>query len=250
MIISIIILLLMISTFIGAAHFENGVLSIEPNSRNLIIYADDSPRDNSITVRGPYTVDSAIENESNIIRMPSDAMLTLGIKANDTIVIDGEKYTINETRPGESDILRLPMDAKKDLKVHDEYVIQNSRLKEIFAKSVITHSYENNNITVYEKYMVSSRDKNALTYEVLVNNESIMMSSGIFKNNITYDIVVDGEYITSINNLKNKTTFNYENNTVDIVFTNNNLTSIKEPVQENQGNFLNFNFNKFLKENK
>ena len=53
MIISIIILLLMISTFIGAAHFDHGVLSIEPNSRNLIIYADNSPRYDAISVRGP-----------------------------------------------------------------------------------------------------------------------------------------------------------------------------------------------------
>ena len=240
MIISIIILLLMISTFIGAAHFENGVLSIEPNSRNLIIYADDSPRDNSISVRGPYTVDSAIENESDIIRMPADAMLTLGIKANDTMVIDGEKYTINETRPGESDILRLPMDAKSELNLHDEYVIQNSRLKEIFSGSVITHSYEKNNITVYEKYIVSSSDKKALTYEVFVNNESIFTSSGIFKNNATYDIVIDGDYVTSIENTENKTVFDYENNTVEIVFNDINSTSIKQPVRQNQGNFLNF----------
>ena len=33
MIISIIVLILMISTFIGAAHFDHGVLSIEPNSK-------------------------------------------------------------------------------------------------------------------------------------------------------------------------------------------------------------------------
>ena len=250
MIISIIILLLMISTFIGAAHFENGVLSIEPNSRNLIIYADDSPRDNSITVRGPYTVDSAIENESDIIRMPSDAMLTLGIKANDTMVIDGEKYTINETRTGESDILRLPMDAKKELNVHDEYVIQNSRLKEIFSGSVITHSYENNNITVYEKYIVSSSDRRALSYEVFMNNESLFTSSGIFKNNSTYDIVIEGEYVTSIKNLDDNVTFDYENNTVDIVFKDINSTSIKQPVREYQGNFLNFDFDNYIKENK
>ena len=83
MIISIVILILMISTFIGAAHFEHGVLSIEPNSRNLIIYADDSTRDNTISVRGPYTIDTAIENESDIIRMPADAMMTLGIKVNE-----------------------------------------------------------------------------------------------------------------------------------------------------------------------
>ena len=117
MIISIIVLLIMISTFLGAAHFEHGVLSIEPNSRNLIIYADDSPRDNSISVRGPYAIDTAIENESDQIRIPSDAMMTLGVSVNDTIIINNEKYLINETREGEPDILRLPIDAKNFLDV-------------------------------------------------------------------------------------------------------------------------------------
>ena len=78
LIISLILLLLMLSTFIGAATFDNGTISIEPNSRNLIIFTH-SDSDNSISVRGPYTVDTAIENESNVIRMPSDAMLTLGL---------------------------------------------------------------------------------------------------------------------------------------------------------------------------
>ena len=94
LIISIIVLLLMISTFIGAAHFENGVLSIEPNSRNLIIYADNARADNSISVRGPFTVDVAIENESEQIRMPSEAMMTLGIKVNDTIQIGGARFKL------------------------------------------------------------------------------------------------------------------------------------------------------------
>jgi hypothetical protein len=166
------------------------------------------------------------------------------------MVIDGEKYTINETRTGESDILRLPMDAKKELNVHDEYVIQNSRLKEIFSGSVITHSYENNNITVYEKYIVSSSDRRALSYEVFMNNESLFTSSGIFKNNSTYDIVIEGEYVTSIKNLDDNVTFDYENNTVDIVFKDINSTSIKQPVREYQGNFLNFDFDNYIKENK
>ena len=33
----------------------------------------------AISVRGPYTVDSALENESNLLRMPADALQTLGI---------------------------------------------------------------------------------------------------------------------------------------------------------------------------
>ena len=247
MIISIIVLLLMISTFIGAAHFEHGVLSIEPNSRNLIIYADDSPRDNTISVRGPYTIDTAIENESDIIRMPSDAMMTLGIKLNDTIVIDGETYTINQTRPGEPDILRLPIHAKKDLGVESEDVIQNSRLNEIFSGSLITHNYENGNVSVNEKYIVSDRFKGAKSFEIFINNESVVGSAGILKAKSVYNIAIDGEYVTSIKSLEN-TSFEYGNNTVDIVFTNTNSTSIKQYVAESDGNFLDFNLKKYLKE--
>ena len=249
MIISIIVLLLMISTFIGAAHFEHGVLSIEPNSRNLIIYADDSPRDNSISVRGPYTIDSAIENESDIIRVPSDAMMTLGIKLNDTIEIDGETYTVNETRLGELDILRLPIHAKKDLNVRDEDVIQNSRLKEIFAGSKITHNHDNkDNVSIAETFIVSSRDLNSMSFEVFINNESVVSSTGVLKNDSAYNIAIDGEHIATVNNLNN-TSFVYQNNTVEIVFKDVNSTSIKQYVPKNQGNFLNFNFEEYLSEN-
>ena len=239
MIISILVLLLMISTFIGAAHFEHGVLSIEPNSRNLIIYADNTPSDNSISVRGPYTIDTAIENESDIIRMPSDAMMTLGLGVNDTIKINGDTYTINETRPGETDILRIPINVKKALNVENGDVIQNSRLNEIFSGSGITHKHQINNTTVYEKFIVSDRYRNSSGFEVLVNNESMIYSNGIFKENATYDIALDGEYYTSVT-FPNDKSINYENNTIIIKFEDTNSTSIKQPLAS--GNFLSFYF--------
>ena len=232
----------MISTFIGAAHFENGVLSIEPNSRNLIIYADDSSsRDNTISARGPYTVDVAIENESDQIRMPSDAMLTLGVKANDTIEIDDTIYVINETRDGEPNVFRLSNDANSFLGIEQGNVIQNTRLKEIFEESMITHSYENDNATVYEKYVVSPRDVHASTYEVFLDNNSVLYSSGIFKKNSTYDIFVNNEHVTSFNFKKNSNvTFEYGNHTVEVLFKDKNTTSIKQIPRQNKGSFLNF----------
>ena len=240
MIISIILLLLMISTFIGAAHFENGVLSIEPNSRNLIVYADDSPRDSPISVRGPYTVDVALEDESDQIRMPADAMMTLGAKVNDTIQIDDTLYLINETREGEPNVLRLPNDVKNFFNLEEGNVIQNSRLKEIFESTTITHSYDDENCTVEEKYIVSSRNLNASIYEIFLDNYSVVYSSGIFKNNFTYDISVNNKYMTSFNFEKNaNVTFDYENHTVEIFFKDLNTTSIKKPVRSNQGDFLN-----------
>ena len=242
LIISVIVLLLMISTFIGAAHFENGVLSIEPNSRNLIIYADDTPTDNTISVRGPYTIDTAIEGESGEIRMPADAMMTLGIKVNDTIRIDSETYIINDTRLGEPDVIRLPLEAKKALNVETGDVIQNSRLKETFKGSVISHNYDNESNTVFsEKFSVSPRDKIATVYEVFIDNESVAISSGIFKNNTTYDISINNEYYTSIKYPLENKTFEYDNHNILILFNNTNSTSIKQFTRENQGNFLNFN---------
>ncbi len=242
MIISIIILLLMISTFIGAAHFENGVISVEPNSRNLIIYADDSPRENSITARGPFTMDTAIENESDQIRMPTDAMITLGIKTNDTMVIDGVTYTISEPRPGDQDIIRLPLEAKKELNVETGSVIQNSRLKEIFEGVGVLHHYDSENVTTIEKFTISSRDKDGCNFEVFVDNESVATSFGIFRDGSTYDITVNDEVVKSVT-YSNKTfsdsEFSYNGHDINITFVDRNNTSIKQFVKSQQGNFLN-----------
>lgn len=242
MIISIIILLLMISTFIGAAHFENGVLSVEPNSRNLIIYADNSPRDTAISVRGPFTIDAAIENESSEIRMPSDAMMTLGIKTNDTMVINDEIYTINDTRPGEQDIIRLPSDARKALDVQTESVIQNSRLKEIFEGVGVLHNIGSGNNTTIEKLTISARDKDACNFEVFIDNQSIASSFGIFRDNSTYDISINDEVVKSVS-YNNKTfddcNFTYGDHEIRVEFVDRNNTSIKQFVRSDQGNFLN-----------
>ena len=242
LIISIIVLLLMISTFIGAAHFENGVLSIEPNSRNLIIYADNSPRDNTISVRGPYTVDIAVENESNQIRMPSDAMMSLGIKVNDTIKIDGATYVINSTRGGESDMIRLPIEAKNSLNVETGDIIQNSRLKDVFRGSHINHYHEFNNTTIVEQFLVSSKDMHAYQYEVIVDNVSTLNSSGIFTENNTYSLYVNDGHLDKFVFGKNLTqTFESDGHSVKIVFKDTNSTSIKIFTAVNQAEFLDIN---------
>ena len=243
LIISIIVLLLMISTFIGAAHFENGVLSIEPNSRNLIIYADDTPRDSTISVRGPYIVDIAVENESDQIRMPSDAMMSLGIKVNDTIKIDSATYVINDTRDGESDMIRLPIEAKTSLNVETGDVIQNSRLKDVFRGAHVNHNHEFNNTTIVEQFLVSSRDMHAYDYEVILDNASILNSSGIFTENNTYSIYAGGEYVNKFVFGDNITqTFDYGGHSIKIVFKDTNSTSIKIFTAVNQAEFLDINY--------
>ena len=239
LIISIIVLLLMISTFIGAAHFENGVLSIEPNSRNLIIYADNSPSDNSISVRGPFTVDVAVENESNQIRMPYEAMMTLGVKLNDTIQIGDARYVVNDSRGGEGYIIRLPLDARKQLGLETGYVIQNSRLNEVFNQAIVTQSKMNKNVTSVEKFSISSKDRHSSSFEVFVNNVSVSNSSGVFRDNSSYSISVGGENIGTLTSPKN-TSLSYGDSQIKIIFKDSNYTSNKFFVKENQGSFLNF----------
>ena len=238
LIISIIVLLLMISTFIGAAHFENGVLSIEPNSRNLIIYADNARADNSISVRGPFTVDVAIENESEQIRMPSEAMMTLGIKVNDTIQIGGGEYIVNESRDGDDDIIRMPNQARKILNLEPGYIIQNSRLKEVFDQSIVSQVSKSKNISCTEKFIISQKDYNSSDFEVFLGNVSIANSSGVFRSNSSYSIAVDGEIIGTINKPKN-TTLNYGDSEIEIVFNDSQYSSTKQFVKSNQGNFFN-----------
>ena len=238
LIISIIVLLLMISTFIGAAHFENGVLSIEPNSRNLIIYADNARADNSISVRGPFTVDVAIENESEQIRMPSEAMMTLGIKVNDTIQIGGAEYIVNESRDGDDDIIRMPNQARKVLNLEPGYIIQNSRLKEVFDQSIVSQVSKSKNISCTEKFIISQKDYNSSDFEVFLGNVSITNSSGVFRGNNSYSIAVDGDIVGTINKPKN-TTLNYGDLEIEIVFKDSQYSSTKQFVKSNQGNFFN-----------
>ena len=242
MIISIILLLLMISTFIGAAHYENGVLSIEPNSRNLVIYADDAHSDRSISVRGPYTVDAAIENESGEIRMPNEAMMTLGLKVNDTLRIGSEVYLVNETRPGEPDILRLPIDVKKEFDVQNGDVIQNSRLKDVFEGSVATHlNNDNENVTFAEKFTITSRYKNATTFEILSNGVSMANCTGILKDNTSYSIAVDDSTVETFTYYSGMDRVSLEGYGIEIVFKNEEGTSTNRFVQSSQ-DFLSFYF--------
>jgi hypothetical protein len=117
-------------------------------------------------------------------------------------------------------------------------------LKEVFEGAIMDHTYDSNdNVTVYEEYIVSSRDVHASTYEIFLDNTSVVYSSGIFKKNSTYDISVNGEFLTSFNFKKNSNvTFDYDGHNVEIVFKDLNTTSIKQVPRETQGTFLNFEF--------
>lgn len=243
LIISIILLILMLSTFLGVATFENGVISIEPNSRNLIIFGDDS--NNTISVRGPYTMDTAIENESYEIRVPADAMDTLGIDVNDTLIIDGESFIVNETRPGEQDTLRLPLNVKSALNVKDGDVIQNSRLTDVFNGVKANHNIHNGNYSFTESYVIQSKESGAWSYEIIVDNVSVASSTGLFMENTSYSIYVDGNHLGDIlfnSNTTTNQTFSYGNHVIVIKFKDSNSSSFKRFVSSGNGAFVNLKF--------
>ena len=234
LILSMIILLLMISTFIGAATFDNGTISIEPNSRNLIIFTDEAS-DNTISVRGPFTVDIAVENESDVIRVPPDAMSTLGIKSGDTIIVSNESYLINDSRISEPDILRLPFDARNAIGLSERDVIQNSRLDDAFENSIVSHNINNSNISYDETFKIMPVESGGWTYELIVNNVSVSNSSGIFNKSQTYNVKVNGEYIKdfNFNSTIEDQNFTYGDYQIEIRFNDTNSSSIKHFDNEN-----------------
>ena len=242
LIISLVILILMISTFLGAATFENGSISVEPNSRNLIIFTDGNSNNNSISVRGPYTVGTAIENESNVIRMPPDAMMTFNLKVNDTIVINGASYIINQSSDFEQDILRLPINAKNALHLDDGDIIQNSRIIDVFDKSVIHHELSYKNISCLEKYMLSSKQGNSYEYQLIVDNVSVATSTGVFHHNESYYISADDTVLGTFT-FKNSTVpesqnFTYGEHQIQLKLHNNTVPSKKHF----ESNFVNLKF--------
>lgn len=241
-IISLIILLLMISTFIGATTIHDGVISIEPSSRNLVIYSNDDSS-GSIYVRGPYIVDSAIENESNIIRMPADALATLGLNYNDTIVINNQEYNINQTRDNEVDILRIPMDAKKFLSLSDRESIQDSRLVNVFEKSSLIYHTINfdDEHSVVEKYVMVDDTNQSSSIELLMDNQSYYNSVCVLHNN-SYSIAINNEEIGSFyfNGTDATHNFNYDGHIITIKILKSNKHSFKDLIPLNKGNAINF----------
>jgi glycosyltransferase involved in cell wall biosynthesis len=241
------ILILMISTFISAATIgDNGQISIEATSRNLVIFGHGS--DNHIAVRGPYTVDSAIENESDLIRMPYQALQTLQMNYGDTIYIKNETYSINKTREGEDNTLRLPKDLRRALDVRSGDVIPNTRIASTFNGALVHHTVRASNISdlsynITENYKVEYKSINATVFDIYIDNNYITTTSAIFKENKTYEIDVNGEYVDSfsIDNITNNRTFSctYGDHLIELR-SKGDTSSVRNAVDAEEGTFLSF----------
>ncbi len=245
-IVSAIILIAMISTLLGAIHFEDGRVSIEPTSRNLIIWG---PNENnkSYDLRGPYTVDSALENETTLIRMPKEAMDSLGLGYGDNIYINSLNYSINQTVPGEDTVMRIPADARTFLGLNVRDVIRDSDVRNIFKnlyaeKNVPVDNYAN--LTIKEGVLIKTGTDDGRIVNIYIDDQRVSSTKGIFKN---------GTYGVYINGLRYKNIYFDDQNPQDnyFIYLNNKIIKIEIEradksdmifASENEGMFLNLIF--------
>ena len=239
------ILILMLSTFLSAASFDDGKISVELTSRNFV-YAPSDHNQQTISVRGPYTIDSALENETNILRVPHDALSTLEMSENDTMIIDGKSYLINGTKEGDNgDRFRLPSKVKRELDLSDGEVIPNSHLTESFQNITVMHNIQFNNLSdVMEGFVefdISPKSTNATFFNLTLENESILSSVGNFEKNSSYSISYDGNIMCTFDYddvMNGNITFSFDGKDGMIEFSNRNSTSIRNYVSSDKDSFV------------
>jgi glycosyltransferase involved in cell wall biosynthesis len=239
------ILILMLSTFLSAASFDDGKISVELTSRNFV-YAPSDHNQQTISVRGPYTIDSALENETDILRVPHDALSTLEMTENDTMIIDGKSYNVNGTKEGDNgDRFRLPSKVKRELDLSDGEVIPNSHLTEIFQNVTVKHNIQFNNLSdVLEGFVefdINPKSTNATFFNLTLDNESILSSVGNFEKNTSYSISYDGNIMCTFDydDVKNgNLTFSFDGKDGMIEFANRNSTSIRNYVSSDRDSFV------------
>jgi len=205
-IVSAMILLAMCTTLLGSVHFEGGKVSIQPVSRNLIIF--NSPTNNqTVDVRGPYTVDKALENENTSIRMPTEALATLELNYGDSIYINNEKYVLNVTRPKEDNTMRIPNAALTSMGLNPGDVISDgdlrNRFNNFYAEKALQTNGNSDNINITEGTILTNNMQSGYNINLYLNNTLVSSSYGIIKN---------GSYSIYINDVKYKTiTLNQDN---------------------------------------
>lgn len=192
--VSALILLAMLTTILTSVHVDGGRISIEPASRNVIIF--NSPSSNqTVDVRGPYTIDSALENEFTSIRMPTEALASLELSYGDAIYINNEKYTINQTRPGEENIMRVPFDARNVMGLNVGDVIRDgdvrNRFNNFYAEKSLQLSDNSSGTNITEGVVIKNNMEPGRNVDIYLNNTKISTSAGILHNG-TYTIDVDG----------------------------------------------------------
>jgi len=239
------ILLVMIFTFVGYVHVDDGTLSIQPASGNLVLIG---PNGLQLDSRGPYTVDSALENEYSSFRVPDKAMDTLRLNYGDSIYILNKKYTTLPTIQGEDNILRMPKDARIYLGVNVGTVILDSNIRNIFNNLYVEKSLpvteNNSNLTINEGAIITSDDQSGKIVNIYLDNQKIATTSGVFRNGM-YSIYINNvKYNTVYIKNSTKNTYVYwGNHTMKIEIGNQTYSSFAFATSD-RGKFLNIFINR------
>lgn len=248
-VISMVILLLLLLSLLGSVSISSNEISIEPASKNLIISTSPDPHtDNSVDVRGPYTIENAFENEEHLIRLPNSALSTIQAQYGDQMYINGEQYQLEQSLDNENDLIRIPKDARTNLQVASGDVIRDTDLKGLFENVSIVKNIEpdfdtlnesasaNNttvaidcnrtNMSVGEE--MTSHSSAGKTLEVYVNDTEVGRTSGLVTNN-TYSIYLNGEFDESLylNSSSSGVIYNttYDNSSIRVVLEDNGVNS-------------------------
>ena len=244
-IVSGLILLAMITTLVGSVHVDDGKISIEPNSRNLIIF--NNPTSNqTVDVRGPYTVDSAVENEYSSIRMPTEALATLELNYGDSIYINNQKYVLNQTLPGEDNIMRVPYNARNAMGLNVGDVISDgdirNRFNNFYSEKALPLSGNTRDVNLTEGVVIKNNMDSGRAVDIFLNNVLVSSTSGIIHNG-TYTVYINGNKYKTINFNESSTNSTYYVQVGSNIFKieiGGTTISDMEFANSSTGKFLNF----------
>ena len=246
--ISALILLAMILSFIGNVHIDTNEIDIQPASGNLIIPIGNIFKSE---IRGPYTIDSALEDEYSIMRMPIEALSTLGLNYGDSVFVNGKEYTLNETAPGQPDTIRMPLDARLHLGVTVGTVILDANLRSVFKNMYaekflpLDSSLNKTGIqSIEEGILISPNYANGRMVNVYVDGKKVSSNAGIMLNG-PYSVYINGtryDFNFNVNEPNKSTTFYWKNHVIKVEIDGNVASNVYF-ASSNQGKFLNLIFN-------
>jgi hypothetical protein len=180
--------------------------------------------------------------------MPQDAMNTLEFNYGDSIYINGQEYILNQTLPGEDNVMRLPSDVMISLGLNIGDVIMDSSVRNVFT-NLYAERYlpmqNNSNLTIKEGIIIKRGSANANTVNVFLNNQEVSSTVGVF-NNGTYNVYLNGVLYTSIYYNDQHPQGNYTlydgQNIITIEIDGQNQSNVAFASSDN-GWFLNLTYN-------
>lgn len=247
LIVSGLIMFAVLFTMLGSVHIDEGKISVEPTARNLI-FLKQPITNQSFDIRGPYTVDSALENEYSAIRLPQDAINTLELGYGDHIIINGQNFVLNQSIPGEEEsIMRIPFNARTALGINVRDTIRDTELrnffKDIYAeKNIPLESAAN--LTVTEGLIIKNTASDGKIINLYLNNQKIATTTGILKDG-TYKLYLNGYLYKTIQIDKNDPQKNFTvtkgYNVIKIEVAGDTKSNSEFPTSD-QGVLFYFNF--------